>query len=46
MVTLAEALMLGFAWLVAVTVTAAGFGTVLGAVYEPWLVIVPTVELP
>jgi len=34
------------AWETAVTVTVAGFGTVLGAVYKPPVVIVPTVAFP
>ena len=34
------------AWLVAATVTEAGFGRSWGAVYSPPVVIVPTVELP
>lgn len=34
------------AWLVAVIVTFAGFGTLEGAVYNPELEMVPTVLLP
>jgi hypothetical protein len=45
-VTLAVALIELFAWLVAVTITIAGFGTVAGALYKPVVEIVPTVAFP
>ena len=41
MVTVAEAELVARAWLVAVTVTVAGVGTVVGAVYRPVVLIVP-----
>src|SRR6266480_2777062 len=46
MVTCAEADFVGSAWDTAVTVTMAGFGTTVGAVYRPEFDIVPTVALP
>ncbi|MGH9775744.1 MAG: hypothetical protein ACRD50_12440 [Candidatus Acidiferrales bacterium] len=46
MATLAEPLADGAAWLVAVTVTVAGFGSTAGAVYIPLADIVPMVEFP
>jgi hypothetical protein len=45
-VTDALAVLVLSAWLVAVTVTIAGFGTVVGAVYKPSDEIVPTAALP
>jgi hypothetical protein len=45
-VTLAEALFVGSAWLVAVIVTLSVEGTICGAVYHPSLEIVPSVLLP
>lgn len=45
-VTCTEPLLLVSAWETAVTVTAAGEGTVAGAVYIPVALIVPCVESP
>lgn len=45
-VTCADAFLLVSAWETAVTVTAAGEGTVAGAVYIPVALIVPCVESP
>jgi predicted anti-sigma-YlaC factor YlaD len=45
-VTVAEADLLVSACEMAVTVTVAGFGTAVGAVYRPAVEIVPTVLLP
>ena len=45
-VTMAEARSWGFAWLIAVTVTLAGLGMTVGAVYSPVPEIVPKIEFP
>jgi hypothetical protein len=45
-VTLAESDFVGSATEIAVTVTVGGTGTLLGAVYRPFVSIVPTVLFP